>query len=606
MAIQFAGLGSGLPINDWITQLVDVKKMTTVTPLETKKTNLENSNSALSVIKTSFTSLQTSLKALQQSVLGTDVWNKATVTSSNSDYVTATSTSSAKNTNTTVKILQLATNTTVKSANSTAKVADADTKFKQVANGTAKEGTFTFYVDNSKFSIEIGEEDTLGNIADKINEASGGRATAGVNSDGTFKISVDAASTLSLGSTSDTSNFKSALQLNTHETDGNKNSIVSAYTPSLVSTTAKLASENSGFATAITLTKETEVEVPDKDDETGEGTITEIRKSGTIKINGQEFTIDESTTMSDLLRKINDNKDAKVNASYDTLTNKLTLTSTETGSFNIALEQENTNFFDVMGLMNGDELAAGTQTVGKNAEAMVNGNKVVSSSNTLTSSSTGITGLTISLLKEPAGDDAGKEITLQSRTSTLESKQAMQTFIDAYNKVADQINEVTKADGYLEMDSGLRQIMQSMRSMVGAVYENDGDYNLLAKVGLTTYKTGDLETESRTIKIDNEKLNKAFDENFDSLRMLMTNTEGTGFIDKMLSRVNETLDTEKGYFKTKSDTISKQIKTADASITKATALLEAYKTQLTRQFNYMDKMIANLNSQYSAFTSSSS
>lgn len=578
MGIQFAGLGSGLPINDWITQLVDIKRTSTITPLESKKQVLTNSNSALGILKNSFTSLQSAVKGLQQNAIS-DVWGSSSVKSSDSEYITATSTSNAANATTTVKILQLATSTVAKSADSVAKTVDEDTKFKSIGNNTAKEGTFTFYVDNKKYSVEIGENDTLGDIRDKINDLSGGTATAKVNGDGTFEISAGAGSTLSIGSSADTSNFKSIMQLSKITTDASGTSIKSAYIPSQVSTSKPLTSEEAGFATSIT--------------------------EGTIKINGQEFKIDGDVALNDLIKSINANKDAKVSASFDTLTNKLVLTSTATGEFNIALEQDGTNFFTAMGLMDGDNIKADTQTLGKNAKAVVNGNEVTSSSNVLTSSTTGVTGLTITLVKEQTGDKAGKEINLTVSTDSYNAKKAMQTFIDAYNTVANQVYEATKSNGYLEMDSGLRQIMQSLRDIATAVNDNDGAFSMLSKIGLTTSrKGGSIEEETRTLKADSDALNKAFDDNFDSVRKLLSNN-GEGLMDKLYDKLNSVLSTD-GYFATKSSTLSQQLKTADQNITRATTQLDNYKAQLTRQFNYMDSMIAKLNSQYSAFTTGAS
>ncbi|GBF22755.1 flagellar hook-associated 2 domain protein, partial [Candidatus Gastranaerophilus sp. (ex Termes propinquus)] len=110
----------------------------------------------------------------------------------------------------------------------------------------------------------------------------------------------------------------------------------------------------------------------------------------------------------------------------------------------------------------------------------------------------------------------------------------------------------------------------------------------------------DITAETRTLKIDSTKLNEAFDKNFDSVFKLLTNGE-SGIVDKLLKRVDNALDSSSGYFTTKSDTISKQIKNADQSLARATTNLEAYRVQLTNQFNRMDALIAKLNQQYASF-----
>lgn len=468
MSIQFSGLGSGLPIEDWIKKLVDAKKVSTVTPLETKKTTLSTQNTALSVINSSFTSLQNALKSLMTDVLSNDVWSNTNVKSQDSNYVTATSTSSAFKGDTSVRVLQLATSTVMK---------------------------------------------TSGDIVAE--------------------------------------NGKSA-------------------------TSTPLVSEDSPFVKEV-------------------GT-------GEILVNGQKFEIDENTTLNDLLKKINSNKDAGVNATYNTLTNKLTLTSADTGEKTVSISSGDTGFFEAMGLL--DDTGAvieGVQVLGKNAEAVVDGTKIVSASNTLTSSQTGIQGLTINLLKVP--DDTSKEYKLTTSTNTLPAKQAMQTFVDSYNTLVQQIDEATRKNGYLEMDSGLRQIQQELRSVASSVSQNDGKYSMLSQIGVSTSKAGQsLDAETLTLKIDADKLNKAFDENFDSVKKLLTNN-GLGIADQLLDKVSGALTSDVGYLSVKASTLTKQISQADKNITRANENLTSYKALLTKQFQQMDKMIASLNSQYAAFTS---
>ena len=67
MSIQFTGLGSGLDYASWVEQLVAAKKASLVTPLESKKTDLENQNSArlipLKILTQSFKKLLRILQA---------------------------------------------------------------------------------------------------------------------------------------------------------------------------------------------------------------------------------------------------------------------------------------------------------------------------------------------------------------------------------------------------------------------------------------------------------------------------------------------------------------------------------------------------------------
>lgn len=582
MSIQFSGLGSGLDFNSWIEQLVEAKKLSTITPLETKKTDLENQSSALSTIKTSFTALQSTLKNFTSVISGTsnDIWGKTNVTSSNDAYVSATSSSGLATGNIKISVEQLATSTVAQGTTVPGKLINEDTKYSEVGNNQAKGGTFSFYVDNKKYEIEIDKDnDTLGDIANKINDVSGGKVNAKINDDGTFEIAATNGEKISLGGFSDTSNFASIMKLTEATDTGYK----SAYTLTSFLTNKPLTSEQSGLSQPVS--------------------------EGTIKINGVEFEITESTALQDLINKINSTEEAKVSAKYDTLTNKLIFTSKETGEFNISLEAEGTNFFDVFGLTKDGALAEGSQTLGQNAIVTVDGNKIVSSSNTITSESSGISGLTITAKKVTDGSDDNKttEVNLNVESDLTDVKNAIKEFVDAYNKVTEQIKEATAQDGYLEMDINLRGLQNELRNMLSSFVSDNGSFGMLSQIGISTGEAGlSVDDSATTLKFDEKAFDEAWAKDSTSVRNLIsggTTGNKNGIFDKMVEKVNNTLDVTTGMFTVKSDSISRLLSAQEDRITRAYESLDAYETQLTRQFQYMDEMIAKMQQQYSAFLS---
>lgn len=582
MSIQFSGLGSGLDFNSWIEQLVEAKKLSTITPLETKKTDLENQSSALSTIKTSFTALQSALKNFTSVISGTsnDIWGKTNVTSSNDAYVSATSSSGLATGNIKISVEQLATSTVAQGTTVPGKLINEDTKYSEVGNNQAKGGTFSFYVDNKKYEIEIDKDnDTLGDIANKINDVSGGKVNAKINDDGTFEIAATNGEKISLGGFSDTSNFASIMKLTEATDTGYK----SAYTLTSFLTNKPLTSEQSGLSQPVS--------------------------EGTIKINGVEFEITESTALQDLINKINSTEEAKVSAKYDTLTNKLIFTSKETGEFNISLEAEGTNFFDVFGLTKDGALAEGSQTLGQNAIVTVDGNKIVSSSNTITSESSGISGLTITAKKVTDGSDDNKttEVNLNVESDLTDVKNAIKEFVDAYNKVTEQIKEATAQDGYLEMDINLRGLQNELRNMLSSFVSDNGSFGMLSQIGISTGEAGlSVDDSATTLKFDEKAFDEAWAKDSTSVRNLIsggTTGNKNGIFDKMVEKVNNTLDVTTGMFTVKSDSISRLLSAQEDRITRAYESLDAYETQLTRQFQYMDEMIAKMQQQYSAFLS---
>ncbi len=582
MSIQFSGLGSGLDFSSWVEQLVAAKQATSVTPLETKKTELENQSSALSTIKTSFTNLQSALKNFTSIITGTDndIWGNTTITSSADKYVTATSTSGLATGDIKISVEQLATNTVAQSVSNPGKLITEDTLYSQVGNNQSKDGTFSFYVDNKRYEIEIDKtKDTMGDIVNKINDAAGGKVEAKINSDGTFEIASTGGEKISVGSFSDTSNFASIMKL----TDSTGTSVKSAYVQTSILTNKAMSSEESGLSETVT--------------------------SGTIKINGVEFEINENTSLQDLINKINTTEDAKVSAKYDTLTNKLVFTSKESGEFNISLEAEGTNFFDVFGLTKDGALADGSQTLGQNAILTVNGNKIVSSSNTVTSESTGINGLTINALKVTDGSDEDNttEVTLNAKSDLTEVKSAIKEFIDAYNKITEQIDTATAQDGYLKMDINMRSIQTELRNIVGSIVSDNGSFGMLAQIGISTGDAGlDVSNSATTLVFDEEAFDKAWAKDSNSVKNLISggySGDKTGIFDQMLAKVENTLDPTNGMFAIKSESVSRLISTQEDRITRAYASLESYETQLTKKFQYMDEMISKLQQQYSSFIS---
>ena len=582
MSIQFSGLGSGLDFASWIEQLVAAKKATSVTPLETKKTELQNQSSALSTIKTSFTNLQSALKNFTSVITGTDndIWGNTNITSSADKYVSATSTSGLATGDIKVSVEQLATNTVAQSTLNPGKVITEDSLYSQVGNNQSKGGTFSFYVDNKRYEIDIDRtKDTMGDIINKINDVSGGKAEAKINPDGTFEISSTGGEKISVGSFSDTSNFTSIMKL----TDSTDTSVKSAYVQTSFLTNKAMSSEESGLSQTVT--------------------------AGTIKINGVEFEINENTSLQDLINKINTTEDAKVSAKYDTLTNKLVFTSKESGEFNISLEAEGTNFFDVFGLTKDGGLADGSQTLGQNAILTVNGNKIVSSSNTVTSESTGINGLTINALKVTDGSDEDNttEVTLSAKSDLTEVKSAIKEFVDAYNKITNQIDEATAQDGYLEMDINMRSIKNELRNIVGSVVSDNGSFGMLSQIGISTGDAGlDVSNSATTLVFDEEAFDEAWAKDSNSVKNLISggySGNKTGIFDQMLAKVDNTLDPTNGMFAVKSESISRLISTQEDRITRAYSSLESYETQLTKKFQYMDEMISKLQQQYSSFIS---
>lgn len=217
-------------------------------------------------------------------------------------------------------------------------------------------------------TITVATSDTLQDVFDQINNATGGSVTASYNA-GTDKITLSSASAITLGSAADTSNFLSAAKLSNNGTG----SIVSSATLGVLKRGSPMVTGN--FDTAIS--------------DGGSG-------AGAFKINGVTINFNASTdTLTDVIDRIN-NSSAGVTAQYDTVTDRVTLTNKTTGDVGIALQDVTGNFLAATKLTTA---AGGTLEAGQDLQYTVNGGPTLTShSNTVTSDSHGITGLTVNAL----------------------------------------------------------------------------------------------------------------------------------------------------------------------------------------------------------------
>ncbi len=589
MSMSISGLGSGFDIGSWVNSLVSVKKSSTVTPLESKLSTLQTTNNAVSNLKGKYSKLQSSLQAFTDIIYNSsnDMWTNTTINSSNSDYVSATSSGLVSASNVDVKVKKVAT-ATVAQSNGSLGVSDdiGDTKFTTLANNQAKAGTFSIFLDNKEYQIEINENDSLNDVISKINnvtksdESSDSLIEASLD-DGILTIKPkDENASLVLGSSGDTSNIVSALKLYEDGENGYK----SAYSVSKVNTSVAMASEASGLG---------EIKFE------GEG------ETGTIKINGVEISVDKNTSLDNLISKINGNSDTHVKASYDSLTNKIVLTATETGRSNIALEEENTNLLNVLKLTEGtgddEKLAQNSQTLGQNAIVEINGNEIISNSNTITGASSGISNLSITIKKPTTGvEDVPSSVSLNVQPDYTKVKEALKTFVSAYNDVVSSTKSAIGKDGAISHDSSLSSILNTIKNITITSSDNEGKYSMLSQIGITTSSS-----DPSKLEIDDTKLEEALKGDFESVKALFSDgyvkEENNGLFDKLLTNVNNILDSERGYFATKTDTLDSQIKLMNSRIERANTQLSKYETRITDQFNRMDSIMSQLSSQLSTF-----
>lgn len=576
MSISFSGLASGLDTASWVEALVSVKKQE-VTSFETKLSGYKTTKSVLTDTRSVFTSLRSAIEKLTDAKFGGtfDLFGKNTAKSSNEDIFTATATGTAARQNYDIKVQQLATYTKATSKEAASAIADDTTK---LSNLGITEGSLTTYVNGEKHVVNIGKDDTLGDLKTRLAENG---IKMEVGDDGVLKISAqNEGGVVNIGATTDGSNITSLIGL-TKQEDGTYASTNSLYKASIAS---KLTSEDSGFNTQIT--------------------------AGTFTIGDATFTIDENTTLSSLISEINSNDKAQAYAYWDDATGKLSITSTQEGASYINIEAGTSNFTDVMGFTESEwgedgaivssKMFTDAQELGLNAIFSVNGTMMTSTSNTVTSDISRIDGVTLTLKRTNTEEDGNTTLNVSQDTSGL--KQAVNEFITAYNDCIAKVNEVTANGADLHGETSLTSLARTLKSYATSSNGvNGGVFRLLSDIGVTTAAAdgNNLSTDTYKLQLDEEKFLSALEENPDSVKSMLAGENG--ILSLMENTVEQSLKASVGFFDVKTQTLDSDIRRMEEKITKKNTGIENYRSRLEAKFKKMEQVIASMQQNYSNF-----
>ncbi|MEK7675889.1 MAG: flagellar filament capping protein FliD [Verrucomicrobiota bacterium] len=422
------------------------------------------------------------------------------------------------------------------------------------ANVTA--GTFTV---NGK-TITIATSDTLQAVFNQISSATTGAVTASYDA-ATDKITLSSASAIVLGSATDTSNFLSLAKLYNNGTG----TVASASKLGSVKLTGVLSSAN--LATTIS--------------DGGGG-------AGVFKINGVSISFSASAdSMSNVLQRINDST-AGVTATYDAVNDRFLLTNKSTGDMGISLQDVTGNFLAAT------QLSGSALQRGKNLLYTINGGgQLVSQSNTLTEASSGLTGLSVTALKQ-----ASTTVTVSSDTAKI--KTAINDFLSEYNKTQTLINTQTASStdakgkvtaGILANDSDAGEIATRLRSTVYSEATGlAGTLKHLAGLGIDSNGNDDT-----LLLADSAKLDAALAANLSGVKDLFTNA--TAGIAVKLDAYLESAIGEKGTLVTKQSNLTTQASAIDTQISDLERVVQSNRERMIASFISMEKAQAQINQQ---------
>lgn len=557
--------GSGLDYSSWITKLVAIKQAK-IDTVSAQVTAVQTKESALTTVKSYYTSLSDAIQKITDAKLNStdNVFTQKSVSSS-SEAITATATASAIAQTVKVSVSKLATSTQAQSTAVAGSYVSGTTTIGEISEGSITDGNFSVYVDGVKHSIAVDSKSTMSSIVSSLTDAG---VTAKIEK-GELSIT---GTKISIGSTSDTSNFAKVMSL-VKDADGNY-----ASSKPLFETNTSTSLMSAKFAG---------------------GTVT----AGTFKIGNDEFTVDSSTTMDSLVSKINSSTKANVSAYWDSNSGKMVLESKDQGAVNINIEIPETggsNFTDIMKLTSGGKLIEGSQTLGDNATLTINGTEITSTSNTITSDISGITGLTLTLKDKTT---SAVSIAVTANNSSVTS--AINSFVSAFNTVITNTDTATSKTGYLKGESILSGIKNNLRKNATSEVVGAEGYKTLASIGITTGAWGtDASADTTKLVVDSTKLSEALAKDPTAvMKLLVGDSTNDGVLTKLATTINSATNSTNGYFTKRAASYEGQVTRLNDKISRQNTELTRYQASLEKKFAAMDSLISNLQNQASQLDS---
>lgn len=453
------------------------------------------------------------------------------------------------------------------------------------------EGTLTIYRDGQKAQININRDKTTGKITDTFKTLQSKISTEFKNDndvivdfeDGKLKIYSKSGKRIEVGSTSDGSNFSAITGISTDENG------VARSARELYCVNGDSVLTTSGIFRA--------------------GNV----KAGTFTIGDAEFTIDNTTTLSNLVAQINSSEKANATAFWDNVDGKFVIKSKSTGSALVNIEAGTSNFTDILGLtsstwnadgkVNSTKMNIKTQEIGENAKVKINGTTYTSTSNTLDSDITRIKGLKINL----KGLTKDEVVTIKVERDKETLANAVSSVVDSYNELMKNLDESMASDGDLRHESTLKLIRNQLRNLMTSSDAGTTVFKNLDSIGISVASASgsNIATSNSAIismTFDKDKFFKAFEADQDAVKaLLIGSANNKGIFSKLETEVESALAGVSGYFATTEASYKQKVRDLDTKIKKANKEVDRYKARLESKFQSMDMLIAQMQQQYSSF-----
>lgn len=363
----------------------------------------------------------------------------------------------------------------------------------------------------------------------------------------------------------------------------------------------------------------------------------------TMKINGKEISVDNKATISDLVSAVN-KSGAGVTMTYSKLENRFVVTANDLGNGGDVDIEDDDEFAKAIGLTG----TGATYELGENAKFTMNGVEVYHNSNSYT-----LDGVTFDISEVETNTDINVSVTKDYD----DIKKSIKDFVNDYNQLIDDINNYTGTapardsknnkyeplsdaekeemsedeiekwetlakKGVLYNDSTVTSVMSKLRmAMYNSVKLDDGSSFGLYNMGIKTV-SGLTDKEGAKIgklAVDEEALDKAFEENPDAITKLFTDPNSgvmkqiSNVIDDAISTTRVVGNTVRGSLVRRAGMASGVTSTDNAIYRQMEQITKRINTLQNRYdskeeywwgvFTNLEKMMSDMNSQSSYLAS---
>lgn len=558
------GIGSGIDIDSIVTALVNAEKAPKTQQLDRLEKATTSRFSALGTLKGSLSSLQTAIQGLNK----TSIFEARTASTTNSSVLTAKAASSAVAGKYSIQVEKLA---------SSSKVG-----MQSVASGstTFNSGKLTISAGSTSIDVDVSAgKNTLSAIRDSINESGKG---VGISA----TIVTDASgSRLVLSSTK--AGEGNDIQVAVTEdgvTSGTVALTTQAFKPS---SSLQLPSFASGASTTF---------------QAGDIAIT----SGDVNLN---VSVPDGFSLEDVRDLININGNSEgISAAIETDSSGARLVLSSTNGTDLGVSVSSTggavgsNALTALNAASGATAtitapnsstgAGGIISKAQSAVLYVDGLKVVSDSNSVT---TAIDGVTLNLASFQSASDisSGKTVDVTVGVDKATVKSNLQKFVEGYNSLMNTAGQLTAVvqvgegenpvTGALVGDATVRGLVSGLRSELVKL-AGDSGFRALAELGITTQKDG-------TLKIDDATLTNALDNNFDKVAEYLAGD--SGLMGRLEAKVSNYLKSD-GVFDQRTKALQSTLSNIDDQRKALDLRIEKVQERLVAQYSAMDQLVAGL------------